>query len=547
MQDFWIFPKFLRLSLRGVTYLGTLAALSLLMSACATVGPEFTTPDAPVADQWREKMETKDRLKFQDYRDWWGVFQDPVLNQIVSMASRENLSLQVAGVRILEARAQLGYLTGNQYPQLQQMIASGSRTHLSENQANTYQNRHTEFNELQIGFDAAWELDLWGKYRRSVQAGLADFHASVASYDDILVVLTAEVARTYILLRSLEEQLKIARENVAIQQRSLRIAEVRYQGGDVFELDVTQARSLLRTTEAVIPRLTASIQQAKNGLAVLAGRLPGELDALLAGEDSLHAIPGQISLDIPANLLRRRPDIRLAEMRVAAQFPRIGVAKADLYPHFTLSGSIGLNSSSSVPTKAGGSRGSDLIDVLNRDSLQLFAGPSLKWDILNYGRIKNRVRVEDARLQQLILTYRNTVLSAHQEVEDSLSAFLKSQEEERLLADAVVASSRSVNLSMLQYREGLIDYQRVLDAQRNLAQQQNAWIQSRSAVATSLVSLYKALGGGWQIREEIGFMQESVLKEMSGRTDWGRLMKDDLPGASTDAMDNPNGKRGVSR
>lgn len=547
MHDFGIFPKFFRLSLRSVTYLGTLAALTLLMSACATVGPEFTTPEVPVSDRWREGLEMEARSEFQDYRDWWSVFRDPALDQLVSLACRENLSLQVAGVRILEARAQLGYLTGNQYPQLQQMIASGSRTHLSENQANTYQNRHTEFNELQIGFDAAWELDLWGKYRRSVQAGLADFQASVASYDDILVVLTAEVARTYILLRSLEEQLKIARENVAIQKRSLRIAEVRYQGGDVFELDVTQARSLLRTTEAVIPRLTASIRQAKNALAVLAGKLPGELDALIEGEDSLPAIPGQMALDVPANLLRRRPDIRLAEMQVAAQFPRIGVAKADLYPHFTLSGSIGLNSSSSVPTKAGGLRGSDLIDVLNRDSLQLFAGPSLKWDILNYGRIKNRVRVEDARLQQLILTYRNTVLSAHQEVEDSLSVFLKSQEEERLLADAVVASSRSVNLSMLQYREGLIDYQRVLDAQRNLAQQQNAWIQSRSAVATSLVSLYKALGGGWQIREEIGFMQESVLKEMSGRTDWGRLIKEDLPGATPNGVDHPDEQKDPSR
>jgi NodT family efflux transporter outer membrane factor (OMF) lipoprotein len=499
-------------------------AAFLWLSGCTMVGPDFVKPDAPVQKEWIEAHDPEIKTEPSDYKEWWSVFNDPVLNSLVEQAYQQNLPLQISGIRILQARAQLGAVVGNLYPQLQQGRGGADYTKISENAPNSL-NSDDSFWQYNAGFDAAWELDIWGKFRRAVESGVANLETSVANYDDVLVSLTAEVARTYVLLRTFEERLEIARQNVTIQERSLQIAEIRFKAGAVTELDVVQAKSLLRNTEASIPRFEAAVRQAKNALAIFMGALPGEIDYMLGGPKLIPKTPPEVVVDIPAELLRRRPDIQLAEYQIATQTPLIGVSRAELFPAFQLFGSIGLATSTSKNTKAGGSSGSSFSDLFDSNSLEFFGGPAVTWNLFNYGRIKNQVRTEDALLQQLIVNYEDTVLRAHQEVEDSLVGFLRKQEEAAFLLGSVKASQRSVDLSMLQYKEGLVDYQRVLDSQRFLTDQQDAWTATRGDVVLNLVSMYKALGGGWQIREGKEFVSKDNIQEMEKRTDWGNLIQ----------------------
>lgn len=494
-----------------------------LMAGCA-VGPDYIKPAAPEPSAWIEKEDPKLKSEPADFATWWTVFNDPVLDKLIDTAYQQNLDLRIAGIRILEARAQLGIAVGDQYPQAQLGRGDYTYSSLSENKANTTNIIDTRYGEGALGFDAYWELDFWGKFRRAVQSELGNLDASIASYEDILVTLTAEVARIYIFIRTLEARLAIAQENVKIQERSFQIAEVRFKGGDVTELDVAQARSLLADTQASIPRLQAQLRQGKNALAQLLGMLPGDVERMLGGPGPIPRAPREVAVDVPAELLRRRPDIRLAEAQVAAQSPRIGVAKADLYPHFFLFGSIGLRASDAALTAAGFPGGSSLSDLWDSDSIEFFGGPGFSWDILNYGRIKNRVRVQDARFQQRVVNYKNAVLRAYQEVEDALTAFLRSQEEVGFLMESAKAATRSVELSQIQYREGLVDFQRVIDSQRSQVQAQDLLTQTEGSVAENLVAVYKALGGGWQIREGKDFVPQETKKEMEERTDWGNLL-----------------------
>ncbi len=508
----------------GKLFMGGLVAVFFLITGCSMVGPDFVKPEAPVQKEWLESRDPGIKTEASDYKEWWSVFNDPVLNSLIEHSYQQNLPLQIAGIRILQARAQLGAVVGNLYPQTQQGRGGADYTKISENAPNSL-NSDDSFWQYNVGFDAAWEVDIWGKFRRAVESGVANLETSIASYDDVLVSLTAEVARIYILLRTFEERLEIARENVGIQQRSLEIAEIRFKAGAVTELDVAQAKSLLRNTEASIPRFEAAVRQAKNALAVLLGMLPGEIDYMLSGPKLIPQAPPEVVVDIPAELLRRRPDIQLAEYQIATQTPLVGVSRAELFPAFQLFGSIGLASSNSRNTISGGQNGSSFSDLFESDSLEFFGGPAVTWNLFNYGRIKNQVRTEDALLQQLIVNYEDTVLRAHQEVEDSMVGFLRTQEEAAFLLGSVKASQRSVDLSLLQYREGLVDYQRVLDTQRFLTDQQDVWTETRGDVVLNLVAMYKALGGGWQIREGKDFVSKEYVEEMENRTDWGSLIQ----------------------
>jgi NodT family efflux transporter outer membrane factor (OMF) lipoprotein len=423
-------------------------------------------------------------------------------------------------LRIYEARAQLGIAFGFQFPQSQQGLGSASLNQLSKNAPNTV-TADRYYSNFDIGLDAAWELDVWGKFRRAVQTGVANLEASIANYDDILVSLTAEVARTFIVLRTSEEQLGVARQNVEIQKRSLDIAEVRFKAGAVTELDVSQAMALLRSTQATIPRFESNIRQAKNALAILLGKLPGEIDAMLGAPGLIPKVPAEVAVGIPAELLRRRPDIRFAERQLAAQSAQIGFAKADLYPHFSLFGSLGFQTSSHTDFR---SNNAQFKDLFKKDSITYSTGGGFNWDLFNYGRITNQVRVEDARFQELAVNYEDTVIRAAQEAEDAMVGFLNSQEAVFYLADAVKASKRSVELSMIQYREGLVDYQRVLDTQRDLTTQEDNLVFTTGSVGTNLVALYRALGGGWEIRAGQDFIPASLKGEMGNRTNWGDML-----------------------
>lgn len=501
-----------------------LAALCALTSGCAMVGPDFTTPEAQLSNEWQDAANPKVIPEAAEYSRWWTVFDDPTLDSLIETAYQQNLPLQIAGLRIVEARAQLGFVTGQLYPQSQSVGGAAIYNEISKNTANTTGAIDRTYTDYNVGFDAAWELDFWGRFRRGVEAADAGLVATIFDYDNALVSLTAEVARTYILIRTLEERLAIAHENVLIQQRSYEIAEVRFEAGLVTELDKQQALSLLKDTQASIPRLQTSLRQAKNSLSILLGMPPGGLSAILGSAQPIPAPPAEVTVGIPAELLRRRPDIRRAELQAASQSALIGLAKADLYPHFTLVGSIGLRSSNANLTFAGGTNGSNASDLFDSDSLEIFAGPSITWNIFNYGRLRNQVRIQDARFQQLVVNYQNTVLSAAQEVEDSLVAFLRSQEEVAYLAESVAAAKRSVDLSLVQYREGLVDFQRVLDTQRFQTQEEDLWTTTRGNVALNLISMYKSLGGGWQIRTGKDFISKENKSQMMQRTNWGNML-----------------------
>ena len=502
---------------------GLVICFALVFTGCA-VGPDYVKPDAPQPQKWLEEEDPLIQSESADLGQWWTVFNDPELNTLIDMAFQQNLSLRIAGIRILEARAQLGIAIGDLYPQSQSVGGSATYTSASENAANTSPAADFNYGTLDLGFDAAWELDFWGKFRRAVESNIGKLETSIASYDDILVTLTAEVARTYVFIRKQERLLTIARENVKIQEQSLKLVETRFKEGDITELDVQQAQTLLQDTKSTIPRIQIGLRQGKNGLAILLGMLPGELETIVTSSKPIPTTPAEANVGIPSELLRRRPDIRLAERQLAAQSALIGVAKADLYPHFSLFGSIGLQTTNADLTSAGYPGGSSFSDLWASDSVYFMGGPAVSWDIFNYGRVKNRVRVQDARFQQLVVNYQDTVLKAAQEVEDAMVAYLRSQDEMKYLAESVKAATRSVDLSMIQYQEGMVDYQRVLDSQRAQSQAQNRLTEVKGSVTLNFVALYKALGGGWQIREGKAFVPEETLREMQERTDWGNLL-----------------------
>ena len=490
------------------------------------VGPDFQQPTAPVADKWIEAGDGAVDATRQEYRDWWNVFNDPVLTRLIESAYQQNLTLLTAGVRVLEARAQLGIAIGEFYPQQQLVTASVSynRIPLSSGPFNAIEDTYwTDAFEAQ----AAWEIDVWGKLRRGIESAANAYLASVANYDDVLVTLIGDVASTYVQIRTTERQLAIARENVERQQTALKIAEARYKGGVVTKRDVDQATNVLGATEAAIPQLTIQLQQAKNALSVLLGLPPGPLDSLLAGSADIPTAPEWVAVGIPADLLRRRPDIRRAELQAAAQSAQIGFAKADLFPTFTLLGNVGTLSSNIGR--------SDLGDVFTAKSLAYSAGPAVQWNILNYGQITNNVRVQDARFQQLLVDYQNTVLKAQQEVENGITIFTQSRTQVGFLTKSVTAAEDALRIALIQYKEGTADFTTVLTAEQNLYQAQNNLAIATGAVPLGLIAAYRALGGGWQIREGRDFVPANMRDEMAKRTNWGtwltpQLLQPQAPG-----------------
>ncbi len=497
-----------------------LPATCLLFAGCATVGPDFEQPEVEVADTWLEAKDPKVDTSQIAYQDWWQVFSDPILNQLVDNAYSQNLSLQVAGLRILEARAQLGFATGLRYPQSQSVQAGVARSTSSEN-APPFSNLppaignniDNTVNVWATSFNIAWEADVWGKFRRGIEAADANLAANMLNYDAVLVSLTGDVALTYILIRTLEQRLAYVRQNVRLQQRGLDLAQARFDLGATSELDVQQSTALLKSTEAFIPFLQLNLRRTKNVLSLLLGIPPSELTDILGVSGTLPIAPTQAAVGIPAELIRRRPDVRAAEMAAAAQSAAIGVSTADLYPQFVLAGSIGL-------------AGDSFSDQFKSGSRDGFITPLINWNIFNYGRIRNNVRVQDARFQQLVVIYENVVLNALREVEDGLAGFLRSQEEVGYLGQAVTASQRSVDLSMIQYDAGLVDYQRVLNSQTSLLFQQDKLVEVQGRVVGSLVSTYRALGGGWQLRQGNTYVDAKTLETMRNRTNWGELLDD---------------------
>ena len=500
----------------------------LLASGCIKVGPDYVRPSVKVSETWLEVGDQRVKTGAAEYRNWWQAFNDPVLDRLIDRAYRENLTLKIAGVRVLEARAQLGIAVGELYPQTQQAFGSlqYNRTSESAPQAGVLplgrgavepsRNPLQQYWQSEIGLSAIWELDFWGKFRRGIESADASWLATVADYDNALVSLTGDVANVYILIRTLEKRVEIARQNVETQRESLKIAEVRLRYGTVSQLDVEQARTVLNNTLASVPSLEAQLQQAKNALSILLGLPPSHLADVLESTSEIPVSPTQVVVGIPADLLRRRPDIRSAEQQAAAQCALIGVAKADLYPAFSLTGTFGFLSSDVGTFKL-----SDMFDWKSRFAQ---AGPSVTWNILNYGRIINNARVQDARFEGLLIAYQSTVLKAQQEVEDALVAFLRAQERAEFLAQSAAAAKRSLDLAVLQYRQGTKDFTTVLIAQQTLLTEQDDLASTLGQISANLVAVYRALGGGWEIREGKDLVPPETKEEMANRTRWGKLL-----------------------
>lgn len=505
---------------------GTVSLLSLVfvLSGCA-VGPDFVKPEAKIHENWLEKDDSRVATQTAVDSQWWRAFNDPTFDQLIKLAYQQNLPLQITGLRILEARSRLGIAIGRQFPQQQDVFGSVTKVGISENRANgAFLDQY--FWDYQLGFDAIWELDFWGKFRRDVEAAHDSLIASVADYDDALVSLFAEVARTYTVIRTFEVLIELTYENAKVQEEGLMIAESRFRNGITTELDVTQARTLLESTRASIPRLESGLRQAQNALSTLLGQPPGAIQTLLDGRKGIPKAPAEVTVSVPAELLRRRPDIRSAELSAAAQCARIGIAKADLYPRFSLFGEIGFQSSSDGGIQSNNAHFDNLFDS---SSLFYSFGPQVQFPFFNYGRIVNNVRVQDARFQQLLVNYQDTVLRAAQESEDALIGFLKAQETTAFVQNSVNAAQRSVEIALAQYREGAVDYQRVLDTQRALLQEEIRLAETRSSIATNLIALYKALGGGWELHKGQPIIAESAQAEMQKRTYWGRLLPPSPP------------------
>jgi NodT family efflux transporter outer membrane factor (OMF) lipoprotein len=414
---------------------------------------------------------------------WWQVFRDPTLDELIRRGASQNLTVREAGYRVLQARAAAAIARGYLFPQQQNAAAGFSQNALSKSTANSSFLQEQFFPQWDAGFNLAWELDFWGRFRRAVEAADADLDASVFNFDQVLVTLLGDIGATYADIRTTQRRIALARENLALQRDVFTIADARFRGGQVSELDVDQATSTLAQTEALIPQLELQLREANNRLCILLGTSPEDMTAVLA-PGPIPAAPVKIVIGIPADLLRRRPDVRRAEREVAAQSARVGIATSELYPHIAVTGSIGVAAS-------------QYGDLFEGQSLQGSIGPSLQWNVLNYGRLLNNIRQQDARLCELIAAYQNSVLQANGEAEDGIATFLREQQRTRWLAESVAASEKAMNVAKAQYRAGVISFNWVALIEQNLVQQQDLLAQSQGQTAQGLVETYRALGGGW--------------------------------------------------
>ena len=454
------------------------------------VGPDYCPPAAPVSENWIDSDDPRVLSSPPEYADWWTIFQDPVLDVLVETAYRQNLTLREAGFRIMQARAQRAIAAGTLFPQAQALSGGYWREQIgvsTQPALAPLPEFQRSFDTWSLAADLSWELDIWGRFRRAVEAADANLDASVHDYDAILVSLVAEVATAYTDIRTLEKRLEYARQNVRIQQDSLQLAKTRADAGKTGNIGVHLSQSNLDATESLIPQLEIALRQANNRLCTLLGLPAFDLVAALEEGSGIPTAPAEIAVGIPADLLRRRPDVRAAERRVAAQSAQIGVAISDLYPSIAITGEIYVAAE-------------DFADLFKPLSNGGSIGPSFRWNVLNYGRIVNNVRFQDARFHELVANYQNTVLSANQEVEDALIAFLRNQERVRSLAGTVTETEQALELARILFQEGETDFTGVFVLQGDLVAKQDQLAAAQGDVVTSLIRVYKALGGGWQIR-----------------------------------------------
>ena len=526
-----------RVARRRTSALVVASAIVLCMGGCTgpreyvengfKVGPNYCPPQAPVVAQWIDAADPRVRAQSEEPARWWAVFNDPVLDRLMNVAYRQNLSLRQAGYRVLEARAQFAIAQGGFFPQLQNAVGSYRREGISR----------SFFDQWNFGFNLAWELDVWGRLRRAIASAENTWDASADDYDFVLVTLLGVVAANYVQIRTDQQRIALLEKNVKLQERVRDVVRRELEIGqpNVTAVDLNQAESNLMQTRSQIPQLEADVRQANNRLAILLGVPPVELQKTLdvwkaendqkaealrkasaeleqlqeTGDLSkmevvhriealwktvatvyIPTVPKQVAVGIPAELLRRRPDVREAERLAAAQAEQIGIAEAALYPIFTINGTLGYQAAK-------------LSQLFSSDALNGSVGPSFQWNLLNYGRIVNNVRLQDARFQELVVAYQNTVLQADEEVENGLVSFLRAQERADMLGQSAMAGERALLVALNRLRVGgVIAFLQYAVVEQALVQQEDLWAQARGNIAQGLIQVYRALGGGWEIRLE---------------------------------------------
>lgn len=509
-----------------------LSALSVLLlsTGCNKIGPDFTSLDKiEIPKAWEKKT----KHDIQEIASWWKIFNDPLLNKLVMTTYAQNLDIKSAGLRILQARAALGISEGLQYPQVQTLSGNAARVRSND----------TTFLAAGINFDMGWEIDFWGKYARGIESSEATLYASLFSYNDIMISVIAEVARNYINYQTAKERIAYAERNIVIQERVSKITQIQFNSGNVSELDMQQSRAQLYTTRSVLPALELSKVKSRNAIAVLMGMSTTEVGKLLhTGKSYKDNISKYVNTDksfiqikegdrdninvalvptasfnpyykIDAALLSNRPDLKVAEYQVRANSANIGATEATLYPSFSLFGNIGINS-----TNATGSW------VSAGDALGVSIGPSFSWNIFQYGRIKSQVRLKDAIFEESLVNYNKKVLSALSEVSDALNGYRLTKEQLEANKKAVNATVRAFNISMTQYNDGLVSYERLLTSVNNLTRSQDQYAQIKGNLATNVMLMYKALGGGWQMSKGKAYVSNEMATKMKNRTNWGHYL-----------------------
>lgn len=478
------------------------AGLMLLAAGC-TVGPNYKRPEVPTPAAWNEAQQTGIDATGSDLAHWWTAFNDPLLNSLIDRAVRSNLDLRVAEARIREARANRAVAAAGAWPTLGTSV-SYARNRSSQNAFGISPQSGgsggggtgggngggSSFGSLDqnfytAGFDASWEIDVFGGVRRGVEAADATIEATVEDRRDILVSLLGDVAKNYIDLRGFQRRLEVAKANLKAQQDTVELTRVRFQAGLASDLDVAQAEAQANSTEAQIPVLQSSLKGAAYGLDLLLGLEPGALAGELGQDMAIPTLPPKVLVGLPSELLRRRPDIRRAERQLAAATAQVGSAMADLFPKFSLTGIGGLRSVSASDWFSGGSRFWNI-------------GPTISWPIFDAGKIRANIEIRNAQQEQALRLYEKTVLAAFGDVERSLVNYAQEQERYESLTKALAADRRAVEMANELYVRGLNSFLNVLDAQRSLYAAENDVAQSEATMAANLIALYKALGGGWQ-------------------------------------------------
>lgn len=468
-------------------------ATSLAFAGCMVVGTDFTPPDTIVPDSWNQSLSADLHSGSSSLESWWTRFNDPGLNRAVAAARESNRDLAIAFERINEARAARGIARSQLFPSID-FDGGVSRGRTSDNIGSPAGGATSDF--WATGLDAGWELDFFGGVSRAIESADATVAGTEELYRDTMVSLLAETALAYIQVHTFDERIRLAQENIENQQATLTLTEDRLEAGLSPELDVSQATSNLANTRAAVPALRNERDIALNRLATLMGRYPAAAESFVSGSGGIPVPPNSAGVGIPADLVRARPDIRAAERSLAAQNALVGVAEADLFPRFTLSGTFDLQSLTAP-------------DVFESGSRNYSFGPSFRWNIFSAGRIRNQIQIEESRTRQAFLNYEATVLGAVEEVENALSSVRNERDRLGALDTAVESSARTVELTRDNYGEGLIDFQPVLDAERTIFSAQDERAISQGRIAVSYVALYKSLGGGTR-------MESSKAADASG-------------------------------